>query len=151
MDYLTSGGHYQVSSVVESTAIIGIDLNSEGPNKKVVALPEATQGPDTIWSVEPVSTDPGQKFILKCGGLSVYGEGGKIWAGERQEPFLWDIKHFERGGGKDYVLTGEEGIEGWYAEGDVGAQISYRPLIVAPSYPPFYPPTEVFKFTSLRD
>ncbi|KAG8845280.1 hypothetical protein FRB96_002569 [Tulasnella sp. 330] len=115
---------------------------------RIVVLDNGTQPP--TWVVET----NGSTNVLKVMGVPVTGSGGGILvAGPNPggNP-LWMFLNSIRDGQDCYAIVATDRITGWVVAGDEpNAPIVVRPLITIPTWPPAYPPNEVFTFTRVGD
>ncbi|KAG9007459.1 hypothetical protein FRB93_007874 [Tulasnella sp. JGI-2019a] len=122
-------------SLIPGTYIIKSKMNDLyiGPNNgAVISLPPGTEAPriDGKWA----ANDDGKLAVTN--DLSV----------------LWRITNDERNGPGAFVIGRTDGPEGWVmSEEEPGNQVAVRILIVAPSWPPFYPPNEVWMLSRVED
>ncbi|KDR79612.1 hypothetical protein GALMADRAFT_63312 [Galerina marginata CBS 339.88] len=110
--------------------------------KKVIILPKGIEAPR--WILQKVSDDT---FIMKAGGNYTANIDDKLFAVLMDEPrpTLWKVDpQFHLGENTYTVISGENPRLGW-----VVLDIAVRPLIVQPSFPPRFPPQELFVITRL--
>ncbi|KAF9524449.1 hypothetical protein CPB83DRAFT_838895 [Crepidotus variabilis] len=58
----------------------------------------------------------------------------------------WIINKVPQAGENKYIISKGDGSAGWV--NGVSTQVSVTPLYVSPSFPPYYPPNEVWEITS---
>ncbi|ESK81380.1 hypothetical protein Moror_3720 [Moniliophthora roreri MCA 2997] len=111
--------------------------------QRVIVLPGGVEAPK--WFVEKVDDN---LYIIKIDDHPTAKIDDKVFAitVDRGKFDKWHIIDDERGGKNSYVITTEERYNGWVAPEEPEDQILCRPLIVGPSFPPFYPPNETFQF-----
>ncbi|KAK7692431.1 hypothetical protein QCA50_004056 [Cerrena zonata] len=140
-------GIYQIQSSDKSQSFIGrnrAEDRSLNP-KRVVALAPGIL-PLAPWVVEQLDNG---RYILKAGGRPTADIDHKLWAVLLDEPPAteWIITPVSRVANNAYTIENSNGSGGWVVtEDEEDNQIAVRPLIVGPSEPPFYPPSEVFIF-----
>ncbi|KAI0088753.1 hypothetical protein BDY19DRAFT_144265 [Irpex rosettiformis] len=143
-------GQYQIFSAADNLPI-GRPLAEDKSllPKQVVTLPPGT-APTRPWDV---LKNPNGTFTLKVAGAPTAEVDDKLFAIllDSPPPTEWRLTPVERNGPDAYIVTTSDGAKGWVVP-DVKpeSQIVIRPLIVGPSEPPFYPPTEVFIFKRLE-
>jgi len=148
-------GQYQIASALGDGILVGRRLAEDRSlrPKAVVTLPRGSPPPHP-WQI--LKQDNGS-YILRAAGAPTAAINDKLFAIllDQPEPTQWKIVPSERDGKGAYIVTKFDSPDGWVAtepeQGSWGEQISVKPLIVGPSEPPFYPPTEVFIFTRLDD
>ncbi|KAJ3745630.1 serine protease inhibitor [Lentinula detonsa] len=62
----------------------------------------------------------------------------------------WIVEAVPQHGDNAYIITTPEHDQGWVSSEEVGQQISVKPLIAAPSFPPHYLPNEVFQIIKVE-
>ncbi|KAM5542253.1 hypothetical protein V8D89_004126 [Ganoderma adspersum] len=152
---LESGRYYIFSKIDDAAAPVGrnfIEDKSLLP-KAVYKLPKGVEPP--VWDVERL---PNGHYKLQSRGAAVGAVDRLLFAFLIEAETLvatleWSIQRDERDGdGNCYIVTRPDG-EGWVItdmDSEDVAQIAVRPLIVGPSFPPFYPPNEVFVFKKVE-
>jgi len=119
--------------------------------KAVVALnPRDERTDQAVFDLE--LKDNGT-YLIKSFGNFTANINDRLFAILLPEPAPqnWVLKKSERDDGDVFVVIAENSPLGWVLQEDEpGAQVAVRPLIVGPSLPPFYPPTELFKFTPVE-
>ncbi|ESK86407.1 serine protease inhibitor [Moniliophthora roreri MCA 2997] len=138
-------GHYYIQN---RKKYIGHSDEKPPAPQRVIVLPDGVRAPK--WLVEKAGND---RYIIKVeepdgSYASAAKVDDKVFVRvERPGPDLWYIIPDERGGKGSYVITTTERYDGWVAPEEPEDQILCRPLIVGPSFPPFYPPNETFQFS----
>ncbi|KAF8910924.1 hypothetical protein CPB84DRAFT_1762887, partial [Gymnopilus junonius] len=91
------------------------------------------------------------RFILSNGGSPTTEIKGKVYADLLgQNVIEWVIKRQQRSGA--YTIETPDGRRGWVLTSkEVGTQVDSRPLIIGPSLPPFFPPSELWKFDTVAE
>ncbi|KDR77726.1 hypothetical protein GALMADRAFT_65624, partial [Galerina marginata CBS 339.88] len=110
--------------------------------KKVVILPKGIEAPK--WILQKVSDDT---FIMKAGSNYTADIGNMLFAvlTDVPRPTLWKIEpQFHLGKNTYTVISSDNPILGWAVP-----DIAVRPLIVQPSFPPTFPPHELFVITRI--
>ncbi|KAF8638991.1 hypothetical protein AX17_001794 [Amanita inopinata Kibby_2008] len=100
------------------------------------------------WVVEALSNG---RYKLSTGKAPTVAIDNKLFAllMDEDKPEEWVITERPQAGDSMYTVEAASKEEGWIAptnDEEEVPQIAVRPLIVGPSMPPFFPPTEVFKF-----
>ncbi|KAF8657092.1 hypothetical protein AX16_002279 [Volvariella volvacea WC 439] len=115
--------------------------------KRVLLLPDRI--PEIPrWIVE----DKGNKsYILRALGAPTgkYKDSVYAFLIQEEDAEKWRVEPVEHLGPNKYIITTNDGSGGWVAPEETENSIAVRPLIVGPSFPPFYPPNEVFEFIRL--
>ncbi|KAG9013673.1 hypothetical protein FRB94_001235 [Tulasnella sp. JGI-2019a] len=136
-------------SLIPGTYIIKSKMNDLyiGPNNgAVISLPPGTEAPR--WQVEQSGNGT---YVVKIDGKWAANDDGKL-AVTSDLSVLWRITNDERNGPGAFVIGRTDGPEGWVmSEEEPGNQVAVRILIVAPSWPPFYPPNEVWMLSRVED
>ncbi|KAH8092541.1 hypothetical protein BXZ70DRAFT_1067063 [Cristinia sonorae] len=123
--------------------------------KAVVQLP-AGQKPESAWVVESLPGADDNSYILRIGGAPTAKVDDRLFAilidGE-PNPEVWKVTHPERNASNEFIVETNNSEAGWVIQdnSEDNDQILVKPLIVGKSFPPFYPPTEVFKFTPVHE
>ncbi|KAH7922327.1 hypothetical protein BV22DRAFT_1037609 [Leucogyrophana mollusca] len=109
--------------------------------KGIVSLPPG--GQPAAWNVEQLE---GGRYKLSIGGAPTGVINNALYAFLLGEPYEeWIITY--RPNHRAYTIEKEDMRAGWVMPSeDDYTQIAVRPLIVGPSFPPFFPPTELWKF-----
>ncbi|KAF3078934.1 hypothetical protein TWF569_000343 [Orbilia oligospora] len=146
MEGQLSSGLYSITTVEDLTVGRNSREDKSLHPKPIYALPSSETGPNTIWQIDQVQDD---EYILKCHGAPTAAHDGHLYAVliDVPPPTPWKITK-QAQGGYTIVKADEDGF-GWvvsFDEDREGKPIAVRPLIVQPSYPPRFPPTELFKF-----
>ncbi|THH33048.1 hypothetical protein EUX98_g1124 [Antrodiella citrinella] len=142
-------GSYMIESLLNGNAVHRFPTEDHSLLPKAIfLLSKGVQG-HGFWDVKRTN-DGG--YILAANRSPVATIDGKLFAIllDMPPPQVWDIKLSERDGPDCFIIAERYSPRGWVANADADDdelnQISVRPLIIGPSYPPFYPPNEVFKF-----
>jgi len=99
---------------------------------------------DTIlWDVKKL---PNGNYILSIRGNPTAAIENNLYAVLLDYPAPTEWKIIYQEGPKAYTIERADYRGGWVVGYDEGDQVSVRPLIIGPSVPPFFPPTEVFTF-----
>ncbi|KAJ8078233.1 hypothetical protein PM082_000439 [Marasmius tenuissimus] len=127
-------GRYTIKSA-DGNRPLGLDAD------RVVMLLEEDSAPE--WVFEAV----GSKYRIKTAeeDKKVVPGDGKVWV-DSNEDAKWILESAFHHGKNIYIVQAENRYEGWaapFSEND-DKQVMSRPLIVGPSFPPFYPPFERF-------
>ncbi|KAI0793524.1 hypothetical protein C8Q75DRAFT_713078 [Abortiporus biennis] len=125
--------------------------------KRIVLLPE-TGGPDG-WSPEWTIEKKDEGYIMKSLNNYTAGLDGKLVAiliPDMAPPQIWKITPQPRHGENVYTIEASDSAEGWVVPEPEelltpASTVVVRPLIVGPSYPPFFPPSELFKIERVDD
>ncbi|KAF3931436.1 hypothetical protein ABW19_dt0202727 [Dactylella cylindrospora] len=118
--------------------------------KKIMTLPEGVEAPR--WEVQRHEGGPEPHYTLKAGGSHTATIDDKLWAILLPEPIAerWIITAQPQHGENTYTVEKENREGGWVIPNDEPyVQVDVRPLIVAPSLPPHFPPTELFEFVRI--
>ncbi|EGX43139.1 hypothetical protein TWF173_008893 [Orbilia oligospora] len=145
MEEQLSSGLYSITTVDDLTVGRNSREDRSLRPKPVYALPPSETGPNTIWQIDQVKDN---EYILKCHGAPTAVHDHRLYAVLTDEPppTPWKIEKQAQGG---YTIIKADGNGiGWVVSFEDGEEkpIAVRPLIVQPSYPPRFPPTELFKF-----
>ncbi|KAH8092542.1 hypothetical protein BXZ70DRAFT_459676 [Cristinia sonorae] len=139
-------GHYLIQSVATGKYI---GRNSKEDRslrpKPVLQLPDSVD--PHPWIVEKLPD--GDSYILRARGAPTAAVDGDVYAILLDVPLpeFWKISSPERNPNDEYIIETNNRTRGWAVPGDEDfIKIAVRPLIVGPSFPPFYPPNQVFKF-----
>ncbi|KAK1231592.1 hypothetical protein PQX77_005285 [Marasmius sp. AFHP31] len=127
-------GRYTIKSGDGTDRPIGLD------GDRVTVLSEEDSAPE--WVIEVV----GSKHRIKTSDdRSVVPGDGLVWA-KGDEDAKWIIESVRHHGEDNYIVKAEDGHQGWVATNpdQQDNQLMSRPLIVGPSWPPFFPPNERF-------
>ncbi|KAF3161794.1 hypothetical protein TWF788_002371 [Orbilia oligospora] len=158
MEEQLSSGLYTITTVEDLTVGRNSREDRSLRPKPIYALPPSETGPNTIWQIEQVN---GEEYILKCHGAPTAAHDDHLYAVLTDEPppTLWKITKQHQGGYTIFqklisdlilsIIKADQDGFGWVVSFDDGREekpIAVRPLIVQPSYPPRFPPTELFKF-----
>ncbi|KAH7924141.1 hypothetical protein BV22DRAFT_1130053 [Leucogyrophana mollusca] len=141
MAQLSSGSY-----IIKSTALagqgnfIGRDEDGSFAPKKVFGLPYGVEAP--VWDLQVL---PSGSIRLKIGGAGLNERNGRLWAllmdGDGEEWIIAYHKYHDA-----YTIQRVDGT-GWVSVPTVPcAQIEIRPLVFAPSDPPYFPANELWKF-----
>ncbi|KAK6521731.1 hypothetical protein TWF506_001934 [Arthrobotrys conoides] len=150
-EQLSSGIFRITGTSSEGTVIIGRHSREDRSlnPKPIYPLEGDEVGPNATWEIEHQNED---EYILRCHGAPVASHDQQLFAilTEHHPPTVWKITK-QAQGGYTIVVADDSGL-GWVLpfidEGD-NKPIAVRPLIVQPSYPPRFPPNELFKFEKL--
>ncbi|KAH7924140.1 hypothetical protein BV22DRAFT_1130052 [Leucogyrophana mollusca] len=134
------------SYIIKSTALsgqgnfIGRDNDGSLAPKKVFGLPYGVEAP--IWDLLVL---PSGRVQLKIGGASLSEQDGRLWAslmnGDGEE---WAITYREYHNA--YTIQRADAT-GWVSAPTFPcSQIKIQPLVYAPSDPPYFPASELWKF-----
>ncbi|CCL99870.1 uncharacterized protein FIBRA_01895 [Fibroporia radiculosa] len=114
--------------------------------KKVFVLPPGTEAP--TWVVTQLDNG---RYKLETGDGSAGVIDGKVYAiGVLESREQWILTYQDLQGAYTVERASQE--EGWVAPDGIGpdAQLESRPLIVMPSEPPQYLPSELFIFSPVE-
>ncbi|KAJ3711018.1 hypothetical protein C8R42DRAFT_728952 [Lentinula raphanica] len=118
------------------------DNNVSGYDGKVVL-----GGPPSIWVFDrPGDSDDGREYIItNQDGDSIANIDGKLESSS--DTTKWIVERAEVQGDNSYIIRSSVygSPLGWVAPENPDEQILCRVLIMFPSYPPRYPPNEVFE------
>jgi len=118
--------------------------------KRIITLPQGVQPP--IWEVQRVESG---NYILKARGNPTATFDRLLWAVllDQPRPSEWKITARPQAGPNTFTIElANSNGEGWVVPGDTPEQqVTVRPLIIGPSEPPFFPPTELFLIRPLLD
>ncbi|GLB43055.1 putative peptidase family M48 [Lyophyllum shimeji] len=117
--------------------------------KVIVNYPEdAKVTEDLAWKVTELG--PGRYKLENRRGAAIELDG-HVYAAIAGHVFgRWEITFHEQA--KGYTITDTSRGNGWVlVDEDKDNQIACRPLIVGPSYPPYYPPQEIWKFEKFNE
>ncbi|KAI0789335.1 hypothetical protein C8Q75DRAFT_806981 [Abortiporus biennis] len=121
--------------------------------KRIILLPE-TGGPDG-WSPEWTIEKKDDGYIMKSLNNYTAGLNGELVAiliPDMAPPQNWKITAQPRHGENVYTIEASDSAEGWVIpEPEELTPVIVRPLIVGASYPPFFPPSELFKIERVDD
>ncbi|KAI0341519.1 proteinase inhibitor [Trametopsis cervina] len=141
-------GTYEIRSAVNDQFWVGRPLAEDHSllPKPITTLPK-DQIVSRPWLV--VQSDGENQYILKVGGDPTAEIDNKLFAVLLPEPpaTVWKLTPVSGYGDNAFAVSIEGDVRGWVVpDEELFTQIAVRPLIVGPSEPPFYPPTEVFIF-----
>ncbi|KAF6753586.1 proteinase inhibitor [Ephemerocybe angulata] len=154
MEALTTGQYLIVS--LANKLPVGRALREDRSlnPKKIITLPRDEESPR--WVIEKDWQEGAYKISIR-GGTAIE-LNGLLFAGLIPDlpNNTWKIESQPQHGKSTYTisLAGDGYGKGWVVPGNVdeeGTQLAVRPLIVQPSYPPRYPPFELFEITRLGD
>ncbi|KAJ3818097.1 serine protease inhibitor [Lentinula raphanica] len=118
------------------------DNNVSGYDGKVVL-----GGPPSIWVFDrPGDSDDRREYIItNQDGDSVANIDGRLESSS--DTTKWIVERAEVQGDNSYIISSSVygSPLGWVAPENTNEQILCRVLITFPSYPPRYPPNEVFE------
>ncbi|KAH7922330.1 hypothetical protein BV22DRAFT_1048981 [Leucogyrophana mollusca] len=136
-------GSYHITSAALSGAgsVIGRDVDSSINPKKIYSLPFGADPP--VWDLEALGNG---RYRLSIDGAFVGERDGRLWgflaAGEGEEWIITDRAHHGA-----YTIEKLDGT-GWVSPAEQPyTQIEVRPLIAAPSDPPYFPAKELWKIS----
>ncbi|KAJ2911343.1 hypothetical protein MD484_g9071, partial [Candolleomyces efflorescens] len=121
---------------------------SSGTLTKVVSFPSDHEAKAPLWKLTKLSD--GNYQLVQAQGAAV--EIGNLLFVANRNVFpnhaTWKIEHVSHLGDDAYIITSANAggrSLGWVVTKPIPfSQVSVRPLIVVPSFPPQYPPNEVF-------
>ncbi|KAJ8078234.1 hypothetical protein AAF712_002884 [Marasmius tenuissimus] len=128
-----SNDRYIIRSGDGSNRPIGVSKN------KVVVLAEDDLAPQWIFETK------GSRYYIKTpDGQAIVYKDNKLWISD-DEGEKWHFESAFHHGRNIYVIQAEDKNHGWYNPlPEDGNQLNSRPLIIGPSFPPFFPPIERF-------
>ncbi|KAJ3851780.1 serine protease inhibitor [Lentinula lateritia] len=106
-----------------------------------------------LWIIEKTNSVKDQSYLfISFGSPTTHIEHNVFALLVNQEAATkWIVIPVSQHGKDAYLITTADRNGGWVAPKEIGEQIQYRPLIVAPSEPPQYPTSEVFHITKVKD
>jgi len=110
-----------------------------------------TDGHNTKWRVEHLGD---HKYKLFAIGSVTGVDKGVVVAflleeQQKEKAEKWIITARPHSGANLYSIETESKHAGWVVVSEEKSPVRVRPLIVGPSLPPYYPPTELFEFIRL--
>ncbi|KAE8360690.1 hypothetical protein BDV27DRAFT_134070 [Aspergillus caelatus] len=103
-------------------------------NGRIVAQPEKG---------EPFAINPeGPNFVIYFRGIPVGVVGDHLIAQPNVPQVVWKVTKAEAQGA--WVFERDDEPRGWWFDPEQEDNLTIRPLIAIPSYPPQYPPPELF-------
>ncbi|KAK1231593.1 hypothetical protein PQX77_005286 [Marasmius sp. AFHP31] len=137
---LLPNGRYTIKSG-DGNRPLGVDED------RIVVLSEGDSAPE--WVFERVDS----RFRIKTSDDKCVIPGDqKLW-GKGEKDAKWKLEEAFHHGKNCFIIHAENGYEGWvtpYAD-EADNQMINRPLIVGPSYPPFFPPFERFIIERVKE
>ncbi|KAJ3805052.1 serine protease inhibitor [Lentinula aff. lateritia] len=120
-------------------------------NPKRIIL--ASNDNESTWIIEKTNSVKDQSYLfISFGSPTTHIEHNVFALLVNQEAATkWIVIPVSQHDKDAYLITTADRNGGWVAPKEIGEQIQYRPLIVAPSEPPQYPTSEVFHITKVKD
>ncbi|KAJ3862159.1 serine protease inhibitor [Lentinula novae-zelandiae] len=120
-------------------------------NPKRIIL--ASSDNESTWIIEKTDSVKDQSYLfISFGSPTTHIEHNVFALLVNQEAATkWVVIPVSQHGKDAFLITTADRNEGWVAPKEIGEQIQYRPLIVAPSEPPQFPSSEVFHITKVED
>ncbi|KAJ2911657.1 hypothetical protein MD484_g8756, partial [Candolleomyces efflorescens] len=153
MSMSLENGTYIIRNQSTKTPIGALEEGKPIPISKVVTLPGGVRAP--LWKVTK-ERDGFYKFT-QDGGAAIEINKLLFVDSKIEDPHLttWKVEHVPQHGDDAYIVTnlkfGGPSL-GWVVtEPAPYAQVAVRPLISTPSFPPRFPPNEVFDFIRADD
>ncbi|TEB29795.1 hypothetical protein FA13DRAFT_1814915 [Coprinellus micaceus] len=149
-------GIYTITSELFSNLPLGLDpaeIGSGPKVRRVLALPNFDNDVPAIrWKI--VRKDAKDTYEISIdGGLATNFEGQLFAVSKAESDKEWKIELQKVHGSDIYTITTRRSSfsEGWHlATDDEFTQLSVRPLVMVPSYPPRFIHNEIFKIVPVH-
>jgi hypothetical protein len=102
-----------------------------------------------LWTIEAL---PNGRYKLLARGSPTVELNRLLYAVliDVEKAEEWIIKKYEQSG--QYTIVKADGSGGWVAQTDLEVpQIAVRTLIIGPSHPPFFPPSQLWNFQRVAE
>ncbi|TFK35899.1 hypothetical protein BDQ12DRAFT_687738 [Crucibulum laeve] len=127
-------GSYRIKSFTEDGYYLGI-----GDSSRVVAL---KSGDAPVWNIKAAA----DTFIIWINGKRITSDNGQLRTGS-SDGTTWSIQHPEGYDPKVFTIENRRTGTGWIlGMSDSNTEVTDRVLIIGPSFPPYYPPNELWVF-----
>ncbi|KAG5634851.1 hypothetical protein H0H81_000515 [Sphagnurus paluster] len=147
MSILKPGKYYIINK--HSGTKVGLSPVDPGFSRyAILSAPKDIHGPQlraVTWNIEHVG---GHLYKLVVEGRVAASENGQVFGREGSDQH-WTIIMRERMDGYTIEETHQLGV-GWILD-DGEKQVMSRRLIVHPSFPPVFPPTEIWEFEQIKN
>ncbi|KIJ96396.1 hypothetical protein K443DRAFT_284908 [Laccaria amethystina LaAM-08-1] len=116
-------------------------------DKSVISVPPGVEA--ELWSIEK----SGDLFFLKARGDPAFSKDHLVYVSLQKEAYInvkWRLNEIPYEGRNVYIIESEDRHGGWVLpKEEPYTQVAFRPLIIGPSEPPFYPPNQLWVITPL--
>lgn len=143
---LTSGKQYLIRNKASDTYIQRALHEDKSLNpKSVISIPPGVQAHP--WTIEK----DGEFYVLKAKGAPAFAKDHLVFVSLLEESNVdvkWRITAVPQSGRNDFLIESPNKHGGWVLPtGEPYTQVAFRPLIIGPSNPPFYPPSQLWIIT----
>ncbi|EDR00113.1 uncharacterized protein LACBIDRAFT_295829 [Laccaria bicolor S238N-H82] len=117
--------------------------------KSVIAVPPGVEA--NLWYI----TKEGDFYVLKDKGAPAFAKDNLVFVSVAEEykvDVKWRLTEIPNEGRNVYLIESVNKHGGWVLPTEEPyTQVAFRPLIVGPREPPFYPPNQLWVITPLVD
>ncbi|KAI6124615.1 hypothetical protein EV401DRAFT_1171951 [Pisolithus croceorrhizus] len=136
-----------IYSLVDGEPYVGI------PPTRPVTVPVRLYARDSVTEAPTVSPvfHPAHAYLISANGYKTQDQDGLLVGSIEGDAQRWYIEYAERHDAYLITKENERGV-GWIAPADNNeGQIRVGNLIMGPSFPPFYPSVQLFRFRYPRE
>ncbi|KIJ96400.1 hypothetical protein K443DRAFT_682351 [Laccaria amethystina LaAM-08-1] len=145
----TAGQYYIRNKGTEAFVQRALNEDKSLNPKSVIAVPPGVEA--HLWSIER----NGDSYVLKADGAPAFPKNNLVFVSLLEDSVIdlkWKITAVPQAGRNVFLIESTNQRGGWVLPSEQPfAQVAFRPLIIGPSDPPFYPPSQLWIITPLVD